>query len=141
MQNIIYIYIHTHIHSELKRALKGSNVNDECCHLRSVENRLRGSLRTSWGTRILTYWHVHVQSGNTFILLIVMAQAVHATRYIYASTYVLIHSRRFANRLWLFITSLTLTDRCHLPSLPVSEPINWLCASAFQTSSRRERKR
>jgi len=32
------------------------------------------------GYWLATYWHVHVQSGDTFILLIVMAQAVHATR-------------------------------------------------------------
>lgn len=82
------------------RALKDSNVSDECCHLRSAENSIRESLRTrrlgkSW---ILTGDALTrtrpMQSGDTFILLIVMAQSGtrNAVMYIYASTYVRTYS-------------------------------------------------
>lgn len=54
-----------------------------------------------------------------------------AVVYIYASTYVLIHSPRwFINRLWLFITSPILTD--DVTFWVYSD--NWLFVSVFRTN-------
>lgn len=97
----------------------------------------RGSLRTSRGDADIDWRHTDTYMSNAvggylyFINSDGSSGIRNAVMYIYASTYVLIHSPRwFANRFWLFITSLTLTDRFHLPNLSVSEPINRFFASA-----------
>lgn len=120
-----------------RRRLKGSSINGGRCQLWSAENSRQKIPSNHLGeTRADNDWRRSdtyvctrpAHSRDIFILLIVMAQAVYATRsciFMQVHTYVLIHSPQpFANRFWLFITSPTSTDRCHLASyLSVSELI------------------
>lgn len=89
-------------------ALKGSNVSDECCHLRSSKNSLlreripsdvSGDADIDW-RRTDTYTSNAVGVYLYFINSDGSSGTRNAVMYIYASTYVLIHSpRRVASRL------------------------------------------